>query len=263
VARTTGYHHLIERASRPEAMAMDLEEQEKLVSAADETYTVAQFPISRQRANRKFLFSILGLTVVTLGFLLLGFYMMRDTVSTNPNGDVVIDCGRSPTEARERGCHFEPMMSAWVHPSCYFSKVAELYDDIFTLWTWYSDKKQTHLLSRPEELDVLRAGNYSYVFTSASSAHEVHCLYAWRKLNYALEHNHTWIDKRTLEYQHSDHCAGTLTDYVTLRDEVSPVSILRGQHDAHAPDTTDKVSFDSTVWPMLFHPCVPLQHFPR
>ena len=85
-------------------------------------------------------------------------------------------------------------MSSWMHPFCFFEDVASLYENIFEEWTWFSDPGLTDLLDGRDDLNQLRAGNYTKVFTAALGAHDARCLYAWRKLNFAMQNKRTWID---------------------------------------------------------------------
>lgn len=151
-------------------------------------------------------------------------------------------CGHTPDEARERGCHFEPMMSAWVPDACYFEELALEYaevDEIFSTWEWYTDKGLTQSVTDPDALQTLREGNYTKIWTSRDHAHDLHCLYAWRKINMALEQKYPLLDTRSLEFHHSMHCAVDISEF--FREK-----------------TGEPWGRKSTKWPMLYHDCAPL-----
>lgn len=42
--------------------------------------------------------------------------------------------------------------------------------------------------------------------------HDEHCLFQWRKLQYALEKKMKYIDTKTANYKHSKHCADALQE---------------------------------------------------
>jgi hypothetical protein len=67
-------------------------------------------------------------------------------------------CGSNPAEARENGCHFEPMLTAWVPSECYFGDLVEEYQqdygDIYETWPWYSDSNITQRITGAD-LDLL------------------------------------------------------------------------------------------------------------
>lgn len=239
-----------------------LSEYEKLVASApgDERKSASHTPRAGQRAYKRLGATVVALLVITAGFLLVGFGLLRSFPIPDTGEELIPHCGHSPDEARSRGCHYEPLMTSWMHPLCFFQEVVDLYEDIYDKWAWYHDPGLTKPINHPHELDSLRAGNYSLVFTSGSNAHEVHCLYTWRKLNFAMQHNRTWIDARALEYSHSDHCAAAVTE--TIRSATDSVSLLREESHSHKDSFGGKRNPNATVWPMGFHPCVPLQHFP-
>jgi hypothetical protein len=42
-------------------------------------------------------------------------------------GEQWASCGNSSAEARENGCHYEPMQRSWIPDACYFSEPGEEY----------------------------------------------------------------------------------------------------------------------------------------
>ncbi len=41
--------------------------------------------------------------------------------------------------------------------------------------------------------------------------HTEHCLYQWRKLQYAMDHHTEFIDNKTISQSHENHCANQLS----------------------------------------------------
>ena len=217
----------------------------------------AKEPRAERVCFRGFLY-LVGLLAIVGGSVVFGISMSA-VEDARIDNQTVYGCGGSPSEARSRGCHFEPLMSSWTHPLCFFPEVAVLYDDMFERWNWFSDPHLTNIIDDPKAIDELRKGNYTVIFTSALSSHDVHCLYAWRKLNYAMRNNHTWMDARTLDYSHSDHCAALVTESVSSQNSLS---LLSRQRPVSLETPTEAwLGRNATAWPLLFHPCIPLQHF--
>ncbi|WDK18392.1 hypothetical protein CGRA01v4_09677 [Colletotrichum graminicola] len=148
-------------------------------------------------------------------------------------------CGSTPTEAKARNCIFEQQLGAWVHPTCAWQEIVhefrEVVGDIYVGWSWYWD---TDLKREVAAADVpkLQNGNFSVTYTTFPRAHDLHCLYCWRKVEYAIEHGVKWIDARCHQFWHTKHC-------VTLIAET-----LTGQGEQHR----------ALTYPLLFHDCVPL-----
>lgn len=152
-----------------------------------------------------------------------------------------VACGHTPTEARLNNCHFEPMMTAWIPDGCYYPEPSDEYDPI-GYYQWYSDEGLEHPITGTQELDALRAGNYSVLYAPGGYHHQEHCLYAWRKLAIAVERNLPLMDSRSAEFHHSTHCAQMLTaDFRTIYE---------------APGTELHVNTSTTV-PMIYLECVP------
>lgn len=129
------------------------------------------------------------------------------------------------------------MLGAWVPEKCFFKELVDEYNGTFENWKWYSDEDHTHEITG-FELEALQVGSYTRIFTS-SIAHDLHCLYAWRKVAIALERNLGLIDSRSVTFSHATHCTKHISQ--ALQDKPDPL----------AGDIGSK-------WPLLFHDCVPL-----
>ncbi|RFU33835.1 hypothetical protein B7463_g2514, partial [Scytalidium lignicola] len=114
-----------------------------------------------------------------------------------------VACGQSPAEARAAGCHFEPMLRAWVPDACYFPEPGEEYSP-FDDRTWYSDIRLTQAIVG-EELEKLKSGELEWAYTH--EFHDEHCIYVWRKFIMAAERRLTLIDGKTANFQHQSHCS--------------------------------------------------------
>ncbi|KAK1977896.1 hypothetical protein LZ30DRAFT_600290 [Colletotrichum cereale] len=148
-------------------------------------------------------------------------------------------CGSSPAEARERDCIFEQQLGAWVPAACAWPEVRDEFldvvGDMHTEWQWFWDKELTREVVA-EEIPQLQSGNYSAAYTTYPQAHSLHCLYCWRKVEYAIEHGIGLVDARSHQFWHSKHCVTLLADTLT------------GQGEEHA----------GLSYPIMYHDCVGL-----
>ncbi|KAJ8131455.1 hypothetical protein O1611_g2174 [Lasiodiplodia mahajangana] len=158
-------------------------------------------------------FGILILRIIVFFALLLGtslvvVILMRalKPVSKASEHELILSCGHTPTEARNAGCRFEPMMSAWVPEICSFPELVSDNAGTFENWLFFSDEDITQPITGAE-LDGVRVGNYTKVFSSHGTGHDLHCLYAWRKLNLAVEKGAKFIDSKSRSLHHTTHCA--------------------------------------------------------
>lgn len=159
------------------------------------------------------------------------------------HGNKKKQCGASPTEARQNGCRFEPMLSAWVPTDCSYVDVIDeyqvAYGDIHAIWPWYWDKNVTQRVLK-DDFDILRAGNYSVIYTPYRPSHDLHCLYSWRKVSTALGRNHTTADARSAQFFHATHCAQHIT------------------HSLYNPASATNGTPEIWTFPLMYHDCVPL-----
>ncbi|KAK2058042.1 hypothetical protein LY76DRAFT_463083, partial [Colletotrichum caudatum] len=148
-------------------------------------------------------------------------------------------CGSSPAEARERNCIFEQQLGAWVPPACAWPEVRDEFldvvGDMHAEWQWFWDKELTREVAAGE-VPLLQSGNFSIIYTTHPQAHALHCLYCWRKVEYAIEHGAGLVDSRCHQFWHTKHCVTLLAEELTGQDEKH-----RG-----------------LTYPLLYHDCVGL-----
>ncbi|KAH8882503.1 hypothetical protein GQ53DRAFT_787382 [Thozetella sp. PMI_491] len=113
-------------------------------------------------------------------------------------------CGHTSEVAKQRGCVMEPLYYGWFPPQCVFSDLIDLFP-VFEDRKWYRDVNLTVPLS-PEQL---WNGQVSPIYTSRY--HSEHCLYQWRKLQYAVDHRTEFVDNKTISYGHENHCANQMS----------------------------------------------------
>ncbi|KAI1363133.1 hypothetical protein F5Y08DRAFT_310299 [Xylaria arbuscula] len=163
---------------------------------------------------------------------------------TPKNLEEEISCGHTPAEARDAGCIFEPMMSAWVPAQCSFPELIDDNAGTFENWLFFSDETIRKPITGLE-LEGVRVGNYTKVFSSHGTAHDLHCLYAWRKLNLAVETGAKLIDTKSRSLHHTTHCAKHIAQLV----EEGAGFLPKKQKDGMVT---------VTALPLLYLKCVPL-----
>lgn len=115
-------------------------------------------------------------------------------------------CGRSIEAARMSGCHFHPMLSAWVPPECSALELMDEYDP-YTDREWFLDENGT----QSAEISMLRSGEGPLVYT-ANSFHISHCTYVWRVLAQAVDNRKHLINSKSGSLNHTYHCAKVIAE---------------------------------------------------
>ncbi|KAI1322456.1 hypothetical protein F5Y16DRAFT_386597 [Xylariaceae sp. FL0255] len=177
--------------------------------------------------------------------VLMSFVFLKNTVPSKPEMPTWTACGHTPEEAKSQGCLFEPLMSAWVPKECSSQEVIDEFSEVMTTFRWFRDDQLAEQITDPFEIQQIRSGNYSKLYTNGVG-HHIHCLYTWRKLRFALEANWTLIDARTYQLTHSKHCALGITTSLQKLAGLLPEEpiLLKGR----------------VKYPMIFHTCTPLPH---
>ena len=112
-----------------------------------------------------------------------------------------LPCGRSPTEAWARGCHFDIIATAWLLPNCIDDELAVEFAALHP-WQYFSRPDGTAPFSANDP-DTL--GAQTGLIWTTDRWHAAHCLYMWKKLNRAIVRG--WMtDAETVMQAHTDHC---------------------------------------------------------
>ncbi|KUJ11015.1 uncharacterized protein LY89DRAFT_594845 [Mollisia scopiformis] len=163
-----------------------------------------------QTVRRKH-FHILSFTAgfaasIVLGVIALSIYRLTSV----PKARAEIEaeswnyCGRSSVTAMSRGCVMEPMFYGWMPPQCVYQELTESLP-VFEDRKYFSDAN----LTQPIQVPQLWAGEHNVIYTDRY--HDEHCLFQWRKLEYAYNHQMDFIDNKTISMHHSKHCADQLS----------------------------------------------------
>ena len=117
-----------------------------------------------------------------------------------------ITCGETNEEAIARGCVMEPMLYGWMPKECYFEKLSRQYTP-FEDREWFTGSDYQERVP-PEDI---WAGKHKQIY--AHQYHGQHCLFLSRKLSWAVAQRSEYLDLKTLNVEHTDHCAEVLMDH--------------------------------------------------
>ena len=97
-------------------------------------------------------------------------------------GNVIVDCGGTPAEAKDRGCVWDLMSFSWTHPACYNKNESETFLAEYGPWKWYENVD-----NKPgaEVLDESDLPYMSMVWTQ-EHYHIAHCTYILKLLHLAV-----------------------------------------------------------------------------
>jgi len=110
----------------------------------------------------------------------------------------ILDCGHSPSEARENGCVYDVMMQDWVPEPCFDGLLTERYLAEGN-YTWYADF-EGNIMSDEE----MRKGEHHEAWMTGDY-HKAHCIFSWEKLIRAMRNNRA-ISQELVSYDHVLHC---------------------------------------------------------
>jgi hypothetical protein len=113
-------------------------------------------------------------------------------------------CGTSPSEARQRGCHFDVLSFGWTPPECWD---AEVYGEVtgsynFTWTTLDSHESLT--------IEQVQTGNHEQLLSTWNS-HLIACTYAWQKITRAALKQKP-LDEWSARYVVAETCVRDLLD---------------------------------------------------
>ncbi|KAK1973354.1 hypothetical protein LZ30DRAFT_611110 [Colletotrichum cereale] len=110
-------------------------------------------------------------------------------------------CGETATQAKIRGCHFDPVSFAWLPEECLDRQLANEFRDLN--WTLYADVHATKIKSEEKFSDDL-----TDTFLTNEN-HVIHCVYSWKRLHRSIQAGKPLHSG--LSYEHTKHCGSVLT----------------------------------------------------
>ncbi|KAA8647073.1 uncharacterized protein ATNIH1004_005756 [Aspergillus tanneri] len=115
-----------------------------------------------------------------------------------------LPCGKSPTEALARGCHFDIIATAWLPPKCIDYELVSEFIASYQ-WQYFPSANGTDpYLDDPDTL-----GSQTGLIWTTHRWHYAHCLFMWKKLNRALVRGRM-TDGETIKLGHTEHCSTTI-----------------------------------------------------
>jgi hypothetical protein len=126
-------------ANDPVAHYYDLSAED--VSVVDEKRLEEQ-PAGLSRSKRglqkPFLLWVFFFALIIFSFL--AYFLLPFTMNQTPTFHPVFgDCGKTPDEARGKGCIYDPLAVTWVRPECYYPELIEEFIDMEPV-RFYNDK---------------------------------------------------------------------------------------------------------------------------
>lgn len=185
--------------------------------------------IPRPRSSRRPLLKIFILVVITVStlfttvFIAVGAAIAHHKAHNTSSGVEIQEpeyesCGRTPEEARSRGCTFDVISFSWLTPECYDESLTNDFinwDD----WVWYTDESLNVTMSLEQaklgEQNALVGWHY----------HVVHCTFMWIQMHRGLERG--WIGHHLQHYDHTLHCQHTfLQNPEANLDVLTPARVI-------------------------------------
>ncbi|EME47703.1 hypothetical protein DOTSEDRAFT_112797, partial [Dothistroma septosporum NZE10] len=130
-------------------------------------------------------------------------------------------CGNSSTEARDKGCKFDIMLTMWVPADCLDQQDRELMEDYLEKHKYLQNMYWDDKLTIPATEKQIRSGDHDYAYIT-TDFHWVHCQYLWQR------QMGSWIDRRPIvrgiwDKEHTKHC-GALMQNHTLAGDVTTLA---------------------------------------
>lgn len=154
-------------------------------------------------------------------------YILTDDGKSFPSGQLTwsqkfmpLPCGKSPTEAIARGCHFDIIATAWLPPKCIDYELASEFVALYP-WQYFPNSNGTDPYS--DDPDTL--GSQTGLIWTTRRWHVAHCLFMWKKLNRALVQGRL-TDGETVKQGHTDHCSKAILNMKDLDSIGSLMEII-------------------------------------
>ncbi|KAJ5041893.1 hypothetical protein J3E72DRAFT_231568 [Bipolaris maydis] len=121
-------------------------------------------------------------------------------------------CGNSVAEARQAGCVFDILTTAWTPADCVNSGITEEFLNISTngVWPYYHDKNGKF---PQKDIAILKSGEWEGELWSTMRLHRYHCLFTWRRMHIAYNGGQP-ADTVIRGLRHTKHCEKMLMNGV-------------------------------------------------
>ncbi|KXH46449.1 hypothetical protein CNYM01_08479 [Colletotrichum nymphaeae SA-01] len=173
---------------------------------------------------RLYAFSAPALMFIILVLATMGLFVALDTSSaevSNVQGDSKISikpCGRTPADAKKRGCRFDVISFCWLPEECFDAELTRDFQDANNL-EWFRDPNRTE----PLTLDQIMSGEHTGLYVNWEY-HMRRCTAMWKKMHRAIIRTGGLgkgaIDSYIGHYEHTTHCEHMLLAGRNIAPEV-------------------------------------------
>ncbi len=133
-----------------------------------------------------------------------------------------LPCGKTPEEARARGCEFDMLVTAWLPPRCIDRELVNEFMEVGQ-WEFY-----TKLHAKEEDkfgtYDPDFIGSVNHTVWTTRRWHATHCLFMFKKLTRALVNGWT-TDAEAVSEPHMEHCMKVFIDQVLFGPNLDQTEI--------------------------------------
>lgn len=133
-------------------------------------------------------------------------------------------CGETFDEAHQRGCTFDALTLAWLHPKCSQYGAQEFQETSGNdSWQYWEDESGLHELGGYEALSHLPGGSSYWTTTEA---HLYHCQWLLLRIHDAATTPGKLLDSKSSSYEHTKHCLDVLVEQarIGVGEKLSQVS---------------------------------------
>jgi len=133
-----------------------------------------------------------------------------------------LPCGKTPEEARARGCEFDMLVTAWLPPKCIDR---DLVDEFMEVGQWdFYEKRNAAEEDKFGTYDADFIGSVNRTVWTTRRWHVTHCLFMFKKLTRALVRGWT-VDAEAVSEPHMEHCMKTFLEQVLFGPRLDPDEI--------------------------------------
>jgi len=162
-------------------------------------------PLERSNRRKR---TLLFVVVAVVGMGIAAIWLVKFSSNWSERAPSWTHCGSTAMEARSNGCLYDKMQRAWIPPECSFSEPG-LDPNPYVDRKWYVDDGMKQEVNE-EQRTMLQTGDGDDLTVYAEFFHDEHCLYAWRKLAFAVKERKPILDSRTINFHHATHCSSSI-----------------------------------------------------
>ncbi|KAI0162267.1 hypothetical protein GGR57DRAFT_489959 [Xylariaceae sp. FL1272] len=122
-----------------------------------------------------------------------------------------LPCGKTPEEAKARGCEFDMLVTAWLPPRCHDRELTNEFMETGQ-WQFYT-KYHANDTDKYGTYDADFIGSVNRTVWTTRRWHATHCLFMFKKLTRALVRGWT-TDAEAVSEPHMEHCMKVFLDQV-------------------------------------------------